>query len=317
MSTPISLPDLNLRLFIDTNVLIHYINQFGNANLFMSLFKEDELVEELKNKIELVTSDYVILELCEYLKSELYLKDKIICRDWPTRRAIRGLNTFKNASQQDLNKFCSEIRMKLEELGKFIQIEKVMNNETPEFNEYIEKCICASKLQAKDILIITSAIFIGSHAIITEDDDFRQEGHRIKELDDGFDDFPVQIPLKLTPALDFSNEDCVKKSYEKWFKEHNGDNAIGEIIDYWNNLKVIGLSCKPGIEVKVGDYIYIIKFVNHNIHEVGPFKILENNMRNYDTNEEINEGNKVTIKIPDEVDVSTNLKNAMIFHYEI
>jgi len=317
MPSPISEYNINLRLFIDTNVIINYINNYGEGFLFLNIFKENRVVGYLAEKIELVTSDYVIWELCEYLRHEHYLRNKIVDNEWPTRRAIRGVYNFNNATQDEMSSFGQVIKDKLTELGTFIQIEKVMNKESPEFNEYVLKCICESKFQAKDILVITSAIFIGSHKIVTEDDDFRQEGHRIKEIRENLEDFPVEVPLNLNPAIDFSNEDRIKKTYERWFVAHNGNNVIGDITNYWSDSRVIGLKCTNDQNVKVGDYIYIVKFVNHAMHEIGPFRILDTNIRDYDTDESITEGDKVTIKIPDDIEVSTNLRNSMIFLYEL
>ena len=57
----------------------------------------------------------------------------------------------------------------------------------------------------------------------------------------------------------------------------------------------------------------MVKFVNHAMHEIGPFRILDTNIRDYDTDESITEGDKVTIKIPDDIEVSKNLRNSMIF----
>jgi hypothetical protein len=63
----------------------------------------------------------------------------------------------------------------------------------------------------------------------------------------------------------------------------------------------------------VGDYIYAVKFSETKDIIKNLFKIKEDCLRDYDTEEQISEGKKVTIKLPDNSVETSNLENATIF----
>ena len=63
--------DIVLRMFIDTNVLIDYIENFPDTHAieFIEGFSKKEI-----NNIESITSDYVLWEFYGHFRDELYTK---------------------------------------------------------------------------------------------------------------------------------------------------------------------------------------------------------------------------------------------------
>lgn len=307
--------DFNLRLFIDTNVLIDYLEDYDKqkAKSFIDLFKNSNF-----DNIELVTSDYVIWELYDYFRKDLYVKKMINELKWGFNRAQKGIKEFKDVDVEVMKGFGIEIGKMVDLLKKngsqeAITIKYIMSENTEKFSEIIEQLLRSSKISYKDTMIVTSAYYTNSHVLVTIDEQFKGEGNRISELEEENKNLPKKISLKFKPPIDFSCEDIIKKNYKEWFEENNEQNKIGKVIKCYDKVNVIGVECLNDYIIKVGDYIYAVKFNADKDIIKYLFKIEEKCLRNYDTNEQISEGKKVTIKLLDYSPMGSNLENANIF----
>lgn len=317
MRPAISRSNFNLRLFIDTNVLIDYLEDYDKqkAKSFIELFKNSNF-----NNIELVTSDYVIWELFDYFRKDLYVKKMINELKWGFNRARKGIKDFKDVDMEVMKGFGIEIEKMVDLLKKngsqeAITIQYIMSEKTEKFSEIIERLLRSSKISYKDTMIFASAYYTHSNVLVTIDEQFKGEGNRISELEEENKNLnlPKEISLKFKPPIDFSYEDIIKKNYKEWFEENNEEKKIGKVIKCYDKVNVIGVECLNDYIIKVGDYIYAVKFNADKEIIKCSFKIKEKCLRNYDTNEPISEGKKVTIKLPDNNLMATNLENAGIF----
>ncbi len=314
MRPVISRSDFNLRLFIDTNVLIDYLEDFDvkKAKSFIELFKNSNF-----DNIELVTSDYVLWELYDYFRKDLYVKKMINELKWGFNRAQKGMKNFKEVDAEVMKGFGNEIekmvyRFKKNGSQEAITIQYIMSEKTEKFSEFIKQLLRSSTISYKDTMIFISAFYTHSHILVTIDEQFKGEGNRIRELEEDNKNLPKEISLKFKPPIDFSYEDIVKKNYKEWFEANNAENKIGKVIKCFDRVNVICVECLKDYTIKVGDYIYAVKFnANEDIIRC-LFKIEEKCLRNYDTNEPISEGKKVTVKLDDSL-MASNLENASIF----
>jgi len=107
----------------------------------------------------------------------------------------------------------------------------------------------------------------------------------------------------------------VKKNFKGWFLKYNKNKQLGNVINVWPKQNVIGAECLKDLFVCLDDYLCLIKFVGGIDPLVKIFKVTKGNLRDYDTNEDISKGSKVTIKLPLDTKCEPNLQNAMIFLY--
>ena len=189
----ISRYDFNLRLFVDTNVLIDYLEYFdGNkAKSFLELFKRSDF-----GNIELVTSDYVLWELYGHLREDLYVKKMILEAGWGFNRARKGINEFKGVTMADMEKFGMTIQNRVNQLEEsegndFIPVIRLMSEQTEKFSETIERVLRFSKFSYKDTMVLVSALYTQSNILVTIDEQFRKEGRRITELEEERESLPT------------------------------------------------------------------------------------------------------------------------------
>jgi len=315
----ISRYDFNLRLFVDTNVLIDYLEIFeGNkAKNFLELFKTSDF-----ENIELVTSDYVLWELYGHLREDLYVKKMILEAGWGFNRARKGINEFKGVTMADMEKFGMTIQNRVNQLEEsegndFIPVIRLMSEQTEKFSETIERVLRFSKFSYKDTMVLVSALYTESHILVTIDEQFKGEGNRIAELEEEKADLPIEISLKFKPPSEFSSEEDIKRSYKEWFDERNEGKKIGRVIGYWSEVSVIGVECRD-YTIREEDYIYVVKFVDAKNFVKRLFKVEKGGLRDYETEKPIKEGKKVTIKLPDDLAFEgLNIENAIIFLSEV
>ena len=319
----ISRYDFNLRLFVDTNVLIDYLEIFeGNkAKNFLELFKTSDF-----GNIELVTSDYVLWELYGHLREDLYVKKMILEAGWGFNRARKGINEFKGVTMADMEKFGMTIQNRVNQLEEsdgndFIPVIRLMSEQTEKFSETIERVLRFSKFSYKDTMVLVSALYTQSNILVTIDEQFRKEGRRITELEEERESLPTAFleksglaDLKFKTPSEFSSEENIKRSYKEWFDERNKGKKIGKVINYRSKENVIDVECYGDYTMEVDDYIYVVKFIDAKDFVKRLFKVEKGCLRDYESEEPIREGKKVTIKLPDDLAFEgLNLENAIIF----
>ena len=319
----ISREDFKLRLFVDTNVLIDYLENYeGNkAKNFLELFKNTDF-----ENIELVTSDYVLWELYGHLREDLYVKKMILEAGWGFTRARKGINEFKGVTMEDMEKFGMTIQNMVNQLEEsegndFIPVIRLMSEQTEKFSEIIERVLRFSKFSYKDTMVLVSALYTQSNILVTIDEQFRKEGRRITELEEERESLPTAFleksglaDLKFKPPSEFSSEENIKRSYKEWFDARSGKKEIGTVIEYWSEPNVIGVECFNDYTIKEEDYVYVVKFVEGNDIVKRLFKVERGCLGDYETEKPIREGEKVTIKLPDDlVSEGLNIENAIIF----
>ena len=312
----VSRSDLILRLFIDTNVLIDYLEDFDkrSAQTFIEIFKSSDF-----ENIEMVTSDYVCWELYGYLRKDLYAKKMINDENWGFSRARKGMNNFKGIDIDGMINIGSTIDSMVNELTNnedenIITIEKIMSQETINFSETVEIFIKNSKFSYKDVMVLVSAIYAHSNIIVTMDDPFKTEGNqRINDLEEEKRELPIPFSLSFKKPSDFSSEEIINKNYKDWFEDCNSRNKIGSVIKCWTDKNIIAVKCVDECTLKENDYIYIVKFSENDKFIKKLCKIEKNNMKDYDSENQISEGKKVTIKLLDNFLSSSNFENASIY----
>lgn len=323
MRPTISAVDFKLRLFIDTNVLIDYLENFdeNKAKTFLELFN----VSNFEN-IELVTSDYVLWELYDYFRKDLYAK-KMMCEiGWGFNRTRKGMREFKKATQENMNEFGEKIKDMAENLEaeKVVCIYRIMSSEIEGFSETMEKLLQFSKFELKDATILSSALSnqIKAHRIITKDEQFGKEGSRITKLEEEKESLPREFleasgmaNLNFQKPEDFASEKDIKKNYKEWFEKYNEEKQIGEVIKYWSReRKVIGVECFGDYTLKVDDYIYLVKFYDENEAFIKLFLIEKDCIKDYDNEKSVEKGRKVTIKLPENFNPENiNLESSLVF----
>lgn len=315
----ISPTDFKLRLFIDTNVLIDYIEECNknNAKDFLDIFK-DLKTRPINN--EVVISDYVIWELYGYLRTDIYIRKMMTDPDkkWGFKRSLMYSREFKEAESGVMEEIGNKIKKVKEEIEQFIYITNIMSKEAEGFSELVESLLQCSKFEYKDAMVFASAFHRITHSniLITNDERFRREGSRIKQLEYALKSLHKSFQekkFKFKVPTDFCSKEKINKTYEEWFNDYFEDKAIGKVIKQWNEVKVIGIECSDSNSLKINDYVYIIK-MNTNFDAFKKplvVKIEKENIRDFDCEKTVEEGNKITIKLPFEL--NQNLEGASIF----
>lgn len=241
---------------------------------------------------------------------------------WGFRRTRRGIYDFTEATREDMVEFGNKIKDLIEQLeDNIIQIQRLMSTVTEGFSETVENFLQFSKFSYKDTMVLTSALHLNSHILITIDEQFKKEASRITELEEERESLPQDflkksgfITLKFNPPVEFSPVAEIKGKYKEWFSEHNKEKIIGKVINYWRRARSCAVECINNYKIKEGDYIYLVKFSSDNDIIKKSVKVEENCLRDFDTEENIKEGGKVTIKLPKDFSFNrTRLNGAMVF----
>jgi len=310
----ISASDFNMRLFLDTNVLIDYIldNDEKKSKSFIDHFKSTNI-----NHVELVTSDYVLWEFFGHFRDELYVRklvsDKNLGYIGANKECRRRV--FKKINLQDMENFGKEIKGYVQKFAENpVSIQKLIGEKFDGFNELVEKLLQSSKFTYQDVIVFVSAIFTRSNFIVTLDEPFSSERH-LKDLRNALSTIPLLADIEFKRPKNFATKESINKEYKTWFLSMNESKKIGTVFHYYPRKKVICVNCQNDYSLRIKDYIYIVKF-NDSTYEklILLFQIKKNSMRDYKTKKVIKKGRKVTIKLPDDFNLKgTSLVNSMIF----
>ena len=305
MRNKIRLEDFKLRLFIDTNVLIDYIEGFDKKQsvAFLNLFRSKFRKKAKINDIELVTSDYVLWEFYGHSKEELYVQKLVKDHSYGYIAANKECRngSFRHADLLCMRKFGKEIKEKLERIKKeeIIYPESLVGKNIPGFSEVIEDILCSSKFSYKDAIVLASAYFTQAHILITRDEQHFSQS-RIDDLEGAIKSWVKPSQIKIMKPSNFDTLDKVKREYKKWFCEQNSNKVIGKVIKHFPKKNVIEIKCKKGCAIKEGDFIYIVKFFNKN--DIGKFCFQipkkNGNFKDARTKKPIIKGEHITVKIP-------------------
>lgn len=317
----ITRPDINLRLFIDTNVLVDYIEGFDERKsiTFIELFRNRSF-----DNIELITSDYVLWEFYGHFRDELYIRKLVKDHNYghisANRECRRG--NFRKVSLKDMKIIGTTIESYIEQFEESpMSVQRLINKELAGFSDMTEEILRCSKFSYKDAIVFVSALFTRSHIIITLDETFSSERHlavlkeALEDLKTTLEPLGLSIDIEFNKPEDFSSEDCVKKNYKEWFLRSNKRKQLGNVINVWPKQNVIAVECLHDFFIRSGDYLCLIKFVNSLDFVMKVFEVIKGNLRDYDTNKDIAQGTKVTIKLPPDIKCKSNFQNAMIFLY--
>ena len=296
--------DVNLRLFIDTNVLIDYVEQFDErkSKTFIELFRKNNF-----DNIELITSDYVLWEFYGHFKDELYIRKLVNDHNYghigANRECRRG--DFRKASLEDMKTMGDTIESYVEQFEENpLSVQRLINRELHHFSDMTEAILRCSKFSYKDTIVFVSALFTRSHIIITLDETFSSERHlevlkeALKDLKTTLEPFGLPIDIEFCKPTDFSSENSVKKNFKAWFLKNNRNKQLGKVINVWPKRNVLGIQCLRNFSINLGDYLCLTKFVKGIDFRMKIFEVTEGNLRDYDTNQEIIKGSKVTVKLP-------------------
>ncbi len=286
--------EFKLRLFLDTNILIDYVDDFDNnrAKSFVNLAKE----EAFSSIIELVTSDYVLWEFYGNRRKEHYIRKMVRKKGCSFKRAHRESENFRGAGLSHMTDIGHRIKKEIDQLAKTVTFESLVANNPDGFSETIEKLLQCAKFSYQDTIVLVSAQYTHSDIVVTVDHAFSSEGARLDDLVQAKNDLPQTFPVpKFNKPDNFCPLTSARKNYEKWFKQNTETKRIAKIIRHWKHKNAIAIECLNNHKIEVGDHIYIVKFFYHTIFKYSlPIKKL----LNYDTNKDVQEGKKVTLALP-------------------
>lgn len=308
--------DINLRLFVDTNVLIDFvdgINERGSRS-FLGLFKK----RRFKN-MELVTSDYVLWEFYDHYKDELYIKKLISECNYghvsANKECIR--RRFKKADLKDMQSFGKTVAEYEQFFSEdLVNITKLSGKEPEGFGEIVETLRRCSKFSYKDALVFVSALFTRSSTIITLDETFSSESH-LEDLREALKGIEAKLRLEIDfkKPNDLATKERVEKCYKDWFMKHNRKKQIGKVIGVWPKRNAIGVDCVKNFFIEKGDYLCLAKFRRGTDFWMEIFEVKEGSLRDYDTEQEVSSGKKLTIKLPNGHKSRLFFKDAIVFLY--
>lgn len=310
MKNKISFPDdFKLRLFLDTNVLIDYVQGCNKKQCltFLNLFKKSKVRKKPKiADVELVTSDYVLWEFYGHCREESYVKWLISKYNYgliSANKECRNAN-FKDADYNQMRKFGNEIKghvKKVVEDDEIVYLDRLIGQENAGLSETIDRILQCSKFSYKDAIVLTSAYFTQANIIITCDDQHFGHGH-LDQLKEALRDWqinPGQVEYRKPDG--FSNLSKIRSVYKEWFIKRNESKIIGTIAKYYPRLNVMEIKCKKGCSLSENDSVYLARFFNNK--NLGKFWLkiptkASGNFKSGRTNNPIDKGQHVTIKLP-------------------
>jgi len=323
MSRPeITRSDMVLRLFLDTNVLIECAEGFDERKCksFIELLRKNNY-----DHVELVTSDYVLWEFYGHSKNEFYIRKLVEEQGYGFLSAVGEANrskSFRKCSLDDMKELGNRVREQVADFGDSpVTIQKLIGQELKGFSDMVEAILRCSKLSYKDTIVFVCAHYTDSNIIVTLDE-FFSKTERLQELREAVDELKLvfntdspQIDIEFKKPDAFSSDGNVKREFKNWFINRNGDKQIGRVINAWSDQNTIGIDCLDGFEVRTGDYLCLAKFREDIDFEELIFFVGTNSLKDYDTNELINKGRKVTVKLPSDLEVKSHLQSSMVFIY--
>lgn len=306
--------DLKLRLFVDTNVLIDFIENFDEkkSKTFIELFKSKSF-----NNVELVTSDYVLWEFYGHFRDELYVKKLIKNLKYGYINAVQECRrrSYRKASLRDMEKIGETITGYLKQFAENpVSIQKLVGKRIDGFTEAVEKILQCSKFSYSDTIVFVSALLTRSNMIVTHDETFASDSH-LNELKESLENLPLPLDIVFKKPEDFSTEDLVKKNYKKWFLKHNKNKEIGKVIKVWPKKNTIAIECINNYFIKQEDYLCIVKFLKKTDFTMIIDRVKKDNLRDYKTSKVIPFGKQVTIKLTSVKKCNPRIKGALVFLY--
>jgi predicted nucleic acid-binding protein len=309
----ISFPDdFKLRMFIDTNVLIDYIENArgGKSRAFFNLLKKQK-------SIELVTSDFVLWEFYGYFRKELYARKLVKGRQYNLISAHKecSFERFENATFKDIETFGNEINGYQQEIEKFVMVEEIIKEGSERlrrFNETVRKFLQCSKFSYKDTLIFASALYTRSHMLITSDKAFSKESH-LKRLKKAIKSVPPNFTNIAFKRLNvFLTRKKVAEEYKNWFEKHNKNKIAGDIVEFFKRNNVIHVKSKNNKLISRKNSFYLVKFVDNKMRKCYLHKISADNFKDHASKNPVEKGVDITIKLPSR-NKSNNWKDGWVF----
>ncbi len=306
----ISFPDdFKLRLFIDTNVLIDYVQECNKKECctFLKLFRKLKIRRKPKiAEVELVTTDYELWEFYGHCREESYVKWLIGKYNYgviSANKECRNAN-FKDVDYRQMRKFGNEIKgyiKKVVEEEEIVYLDRLIGQENAGFSETIDRILQCSKFSYKDAIVLTSAYFTQANIIITCDDQHFGHGHLddLREALTNWQINPGQLEYK-KPA-DFSTLQNIRAAYKAWFMKRNESKIIGEVVKYYPRINVIEIKCKKGCSISEKESVYITKFLNGDSFIKFWFKVPNSKskkLRSVKTKKPVSRGSHITVKLP-------------------
>lgn len=309
MKNKISLQDFKLRLFLDTNVLIDFVEECDRKKCvaFLKMFRKSKVRKKAKvPDVELVTSDYVLWEFSGHCKEESYAKwliGRYKCGLISASKECKNAN-FKDANHEQMIQFGNKIKEHIKNITEdeeIVYLHRLIGQDNAGFSETIDKILQCSKFSYKDAIVLTSAYFTRANMIITCDE--QHFGHRhLDQLKEALVDWHINPgQLEYRKPDDFSNLSKILSVYKVWFKKRNESKIIGEIAKYYERKNVMEIKCKRDYSLSENDSVYLTRFINDKkllkfwlkipTKESGNFKSATNNVP-------IDRGQHVTIKLP-------------------
>jgi predicted nucleic acid-binding protein len=308
------LEDVRIRLFIDTNVLIDFVQGVDekSCKTFLNLFAQKKF-----ENIEMVTSDYVLWEFYGHFKDELYVRklvEKYHYGYLSASKKCNWRNKFGKATLEDMNSFGETIQGNVKQFeNNPIHIERLIGKEIDGFSELVDLILQRSKFSYKDAIVFVSALSTDSDFIITCDEDFSTE-NQLESVREALDSVKeLKSEIKFLKPEEISTEEKVKRMYKDWFLTKNKDRQVGKVLKVWPEKKCIAVECIKDNFLKVGDYLCLIKFYRDIDFEIRLLQIKNGDLWDYETETEVMKGGKVTIKLFPDSNIEPFMEDAMVF----
>lgn len=329
MKNKIGFLDFKLRLFLDTNVFIDYIQGCNKKQCvtFLNLFKKSKVRKKPKiADVELVTSDYVLWEFFGHCREELYVKWLINKYHYGLISANKQCITanFRDVKPIQMGKFGKEIegyRKRIFDDDAIVYLYRLIGHENAGFSEIIDRILQCSKFSYKDAIVLNSAYFTYADMIVTCDEQFKEirteEGY-LDNLKKALSDWKVKPEkLEYRQPKEFSSLAKIRSIYKNWFMARNKEKIIGEVVKYYPKINVIEIKCKRGCLVTEKNSIYIAKFIGGDAFNKFGFVVPDfksGNFKSAGTKNAVKKGTHVTIKLPSSISYKKiNWEKGMVF----
>lgn len=300
--------DFTQRIFVDTNILIDgTITPDQRAIDFLTLAGQN-------SSIELVTSDYVMWEKIDFVRMQNWVANAIAkgksYKDGITGKIeITGELVTKISS--DLANYSTTIEDKFN-----VENFNIMDSPTKKstFFEALKKLMYCSAISKQDLLVLLSAHDLGCHAILTKDKQFDLDLNRARQFESDLQQALIPGELKDLKFYRDLNK-TPQQYYNDWFTEKIIPQAIFKITDgIYQHPNVAEIDTELSNPIAIGDYLYFLKTSDEGTH-VWHTKVEPGMLRDYDTKDDIQQGNHVTLKLPESIPVG-DIRNTYVFKVE-
>jgi len=310
MKNKITESDFNLRLFVDTNVLIDFVEKYNERKSVtcLNLFQKKDVSGKPKiENIEFVTSDYVLWEFYGHCRQELYARKLVNEHNYgfiQANKESRDDNFRKHADKTCMKQFGNTINEYIQRItgdDGIVFRENLIYKDPPGFSEFIDEVLKCSKFSYKDAIVFVSALFTRANGIITCDEQhFKKD--RIEELKEAMRTCPIKdAEISFRRPEEFSTLDKIKLEYKNWFEKRNKSKIIGDIVKYYPRMNVVEIKCKKGYSLSENDSVYLVRFFDSK--NLGKFWLkiptkTSGNFKSMTTRQPTDKGQHITIKLP-------------------